>query len=128
MKPESSPIPHLIRAEQEAAEIIIEARRRKALLLRKTKTAANREVEDLYNTREKILTELGKNVEVAVKKFERRLQRDTEETIQKIEEQVEKNRKAVVNMVLKMMYDVEPAPHRNLVVTKDDSQPEQRNN
>uniref|UniRef100_A0A0K8U4F5 V-type proton ATPase subunit G n=1 Tax=Bactrocera latifrons TaxID=174628 RepID=A0A0K8U4F5_BACLA len=119
MKASQTPLPHLIHAEKQAAEIIYEARKRKNLLMRKCKNAASKEVAMLGSEREEVLKEITKRVNESLAITQRRVENTTKEKIAKIDEEVAKNRDKVVNMLLELMYKFTPEVHKNYRYSED---------
>nr|XP_036214453.1 V-type proton ATPase subunit G-like [Bactrocera oleae] len=119
MKASQTPLPHLIHAEKQASEIIREARKRKSVLMKKVKYAANKELEMLGTEREEVLNEVTKHVNESLAVIQRRVENATKEKIAKIDEQVAKNRDKVVNMLLNLMYQFTPEVHKNYPYLKD---------
>ncbi|CAD7005584.1 unnamed protein product [Ceratitis capitata] len=105
MKANQTPLPQLIQAEKQAADIIFEARKRKRLLLNRAKNVAVKEVETYHGEREVILNALNESVQESIGIT-----------------QLETNREAVVKMILKLMNDFVPEVHRNYLFLKDQKQ------
>ncbi|XP_004522483.1 V-type proton ATPase subunit G 1 [Ceratitis capitata] len=122
MKANQTPLPQLIQAEKQAADIIFEARKRKRLLLNRAKNVAVKEVETYHGEREVILNALNESVQESIGITQRRVEQATKEKIAKIDAQVETNREAVVKMILKLMNDFVPEVHRNYLFLKDQKQ------
>lgn len=113
MKPSQTPLPQLIHAEKNAKEIIYDARKRRNQLLKKAKYAANKEVENFGAEQAKVLNEVIEKTNLSLTILERKVENTTKDKIAKIDEQVEKNREKVLNMLLKLLCEFEPEVHRN---------------
>ncbi|XP_011180129.1 V-type proton ATPase subunit G 2 [Zeugodacus cucurbitae] len=122
MKPSQTPLPHLIHAEKQAAEIIYDARRRKTILIKKAKYDANKEVEQYGTEREEKLNKLTTHANEGLEVLERKLANTTKEKIAKIDEQVGQNSEKVINRLLKLLYDFKPEAHPNHQFLKEEKQ------
>ncbi|XP_036603526.1 V-type proton ATPase subunit G 1-like [Trichosurus vulpecula] len=108
MASQSQGIQQLLQAEKRASEKILEARRRKVERLKQAKEEAQNEVEQYRLKREtefkaKEAEALGSQGASSVE-----LEKETEVKIAVIQEQFKKNKEAVVEFLLDLVYRVQP--------------------
>ncbi|CAH1396523.1 V-type proton ATPase subunit G [Halyomorpha halys] len=113
MASQTQGIQQLLAAEKRAAEKVAEAKKRKARRLKQAKEEAQEEIERYKQDREKQFREfeaqhMGSREDVAA-----RIDADTRQKIEEMNEAVNANKEAVIQRILELVYDIRPEMHKN---------------
>lgn len=118
MASQTQGIQQLLAAEKRAAEKVAEAKKRKARRLKQAKEEAQEDIEKYRQERERVFREfenkhMGSRDDVAAK-----IEQDTKLKIEGMNEAVIKNKEAVIQKVLNLVYDIQPELHKNFKAIK----------
>ncbi|KAF2905321.1 hypothetical protein ILUMI_00848 [Ignelater luminosus] len=113
MASQTQGIQQLLAAEKRAAEKVSEARKRKARRLKQAKEEAQDEIEKYRKERERQFREfeakhMGSREDVAAK-----IEQDTKLRIDDMNRAVLKQKDAVMQQILELVYDIKPEIHKN---------------
>ncbi|KAG5885366.1 hypothetical protein JTB14_035169 [Gonioctena quinquepunctata] len=115
---QSQGIQQLLVAEKRAAEKVAEARKRKAKRIKQARDEAAADIELYRRERERLFREyedkyMGSREDVVAK-----IDKDTEILMVQLEQNVKKNKEAVIKNLIALVIDVEPKVHRNYFIMK----------
>ncbi|XP_065094669.1 V-type proton ATPase subunit G-like [Ochlerotatus camptorhynchus] len=113
MASQTQGIQQLLAAEKRAAEKVGEARKRKQRRLKQAKEEAQEEIERYRSERERQFKEfeakhMGSREGVAAK-----IDADTVLKIEEMNRSISTNKAALINEILKLVYDIKPQLHKN---------------
>ncbi|MFH4979425.1 hypothetical protein AB6A40_006134 [Gnathostoma spinigerum] len=118
MASQTQGIQQLLAAEKRAAEKINEARKRKNQRLKQAKKEAQAEIEKYRQERERQFKAYEQKYLGTKGDIEAAIQKDTDETIKKMNETVAKNKQQVIIRLLQLVCDIRPELHHNLQLQK----------
>ncbi|KAL7302532.1 V-type proton ATPase subunit G [Trichogramma pretiosum] len=116
MASQTQGIQQLLAAEKRAAEKVSDARKRKARRLKQAKEEAQDEIEKYRQERDKQFRDfenkhMGSKEDVAAK-----IDADTKSKIEDMNKQVANNKEKVMLQLLDLIYNIQPALHKNYVI------------
>ncbi|WAR30709.1 VATG1-like protein [Mya arenaria] len=114
MASQTTGIQQLLQAEKRAADKVAEARKRKGKRLKQAKEEAQAEIEAYRNKREQDYKRYEQSVLGSRGDREKQIEKDTEEKIREIENNVKKSKTEALERLLDMVYAIKPELHQNL--------------
>ncbi|XP_055627060.1 V-type proton ATPase subunit G-like [Toxorhynchites rutilus septentrionalis] len=116
MASQTQGIQQLLAAEKRAAEKVGEARKRKQRRLKQAKEEAQEEIERYRQERERQFKEfeakhMGSREGVAAK-----IDADTAIKIEEMSRSISSNKRALINEILNLVYDIKPQLHKNVQI------------
>jgi len=116
MASQTQGIQQLLAAEKRAADKVAEARKNKARRLKQAKEEAQAEIESYRQEREKQFKDfeskhLGSRDDVAAK-----IEADMHSKMQSINQCMAANKEQVIQQMIKYIYEIKPAIHKNIRV------------
>ncbi|WFD20656.1 triacylglycerol lipase [Malassezia caprae] len=110
----SQGIQTLLEAEKEASKIVEQARSYRSQKLKEAQSEAEKEIADIKAQKQKELEEFQKKYEGTQSSSQDKIDRDTKDRLQEIEQAFEKKRTELVKKLIERVGQVDPQPHRNL--------------
>lgn len=106
-------VQQLLAAEKRASEKVAEARKRKARRLKQAKDEAQIEIDKFKAEKERQFKEyeakhMGSKEDIATK-----IEAETKQKMVDMNQLVAQNKKAVIEKLLNLVYDIDPKVHRN---------------
>ncbi|XP_045201438.1 probable V-type proton ATPase subunit G [Mercenaria mercenaria] len=114
MASQTTGIQQLLAAEKRAADKVSEARKRKGRRLKQAKEEAQAEIEAYRNKRENDYKRYEQSVLGSRGDREKQIDKDTQDKIRTIEQNVQKHKQQALKSLLDMVYDIKPELHTNL--------------
>lgn len=113
MTSQSQGVQQLLAAEKRASEKVADARKRKAKRLKQAKDEAQLEIDRFKAEKERQFKEyeakhMGSKEDIASK-----IEAETRQKMSDMNQLVAQNKKAVIEKLLNLVYDIEPQVHRN---------------
>ncbi|KAH7953372.1 hypothetical protein HPB49_007496 [Dermacentor silvarum] len=113
MTSQSQGVQQLLAAEKKASERVAEARKRKAKRLKQAKDEAEVEINKFKAEKERQFKEyearhMGSKEDIATK-----IEAETRQKMNEMNQLVAQHKKAVIEKLLSLVYDIDPQVHRN---------------
>ncbi|XP_077557224.1 V-type proton ATPase subunit Vha13 [Haemaphysalis longicornis] len=113
MTSQSQGVQQLLAAEKKASEKVNEARKRKAKRLKQAKDEAQVEIDKFKADKERQFKEyeakhMGSKEDIASK-----IEAETRQKMAEMNQQVAQHKKAVIEKLISLVYEIDPKVHRN---------------
>ncbi|XP_064479858.1 V-type proton ATPase subunit G-like [Ornithodoros turicata] len=121
MTSQSHGVQQLLAAEKKASEKVTEARKRKARRLKQAKDEAQLEIDKFRTEKEKQFKEYEASHMDSKEDVTARIDAEAKLKLAEVDKLVAQRKKATVEKLLNIVYDVDPKVHRNFVIAKPEN-------